>query len=81
MDRTTTNIAQSQTGFINFIIMPSFGHLETFLPKTKVFMDQIGKNKNNWDTKIPNYAEKMEEQKRQVEKNNRRISNTSDIAL
>ena len=39
MDRCTTNIASSQTGFINFIIVPSFGLVERLLPKSKVFMD------------------------------------------
>lgn len=64
MDRCTTNIAQSQIGFINFIIQPSFEIVTTFLPKTKGIMDNIARNKEQWQQSIPEYEAKMEEQKK-----------------
>ena len=63
MDRCTTNIAQSQTGFINFIIMPSFGLITRFLENTKVFLDQIEQNKQSWEQLLSQYEKKMEEEK------------------
>ena len=63
MDRTTTNIAQSQTGFISFIILPSFGLMEKLLPKSKLYIDQISINKQNWEEKVADYAKRMDEEK------------------
>ena len=50
MDRETTNIAQSQIGFINFIIKPGFDIVHMLLPQTQRLMQGIEENKKNWET-------------------------------
>ena len=45
MDRTTTNIAKSQVGFIDFIIKPAFELAHLFLPDIYRNIEAIDENK------------------------------------
>jgi hypothetical protein len=48
MDRTTVNIAKAQTGFIDFIVMPSFEILNNLFPGYTKSMENIKTNKEKW---------------------------------
>jgi 3'5'-cyclic nucleotide phosphodiesterase len=55
MDRHTTNIAQSQVGFINFLVVPMYESLEVLLPYPsfrQVIMSQLRENLNYWKTRL-----------------------------
>ena len=63
MDRTTVNIAKAQLGFIDVIIYPSFETLCQMLPPLEDLLPQIKANKDQWETLIPEYEERMEVEK------------------
>mmetsp|Transcript_105532 Transcript_105532/g.145931 ORF Transcript_105532/g.145931 Transcript_105532/m.145931 type:complete len:134 (+) Transcript_105532:238-639(+) len=54
-DRKTTNIAKGQTGFIDFIIMPSFKTAVTLLPDLSFLTDNAAKNKETWLKMVDEY--------------------------
>ena len=58
MDRTTTNIAQSQVGFIDFIQKPTFQASTLFLPEVQRCYDALEVNKASWEGLIPEYIPK-----------------------
>lgn len=37
--------------------------MEKLLPKSKLLLEQISKNKQNWEDKVEDYAKRMEEEK------------------
>lgn len=48
MDRSTTNIARAQGGFIDNLIAPAFLTLVQVIPKAQVCIDQMIANKAQW---------------------------------
>jgi hypothetical protein len=47
-DRTTSNIPQSQVGFINGLILPMFIVLEETLPMLEPMVDNVKNNRDKW---------------------------------
>ena len=66
MDRTTTNIAKSQIGFIEFIVQPSFEIMKLMLPSVEENLLQMAKNKVKWTGMIPEYEDKMAEERNRL---------------
>lgn len=56
MDRTTTNIAKAQEGFINNLIKPAFKHLSVMLPHLQLNINYMDENIDNWATLIVQYS-------------------------
>jgi len=48
-DRKTTNIPQSQPGFINFIVAPVFAAISVFLPGMTQALENVHRTKQNWE--------------------------------
>lgn len=76
MDRCTTNIAESQKGFIDFIIKPSFLLMAQFLPKAEGIMERIEVNKLEWERLSPDYQRQMEEEKQKHDAHHRSSKNS-----
>lgn len=49
-DRTTTNIAKSQPGFLNFIVIPLFTVVSEVMPSLKVLEQNARNNVKSWET-------------------------------
>lgn len=58
-DRETTNVAQSQPGFLNFIVIPLFKALAEAIPAVQDCVDSAEMNVASWST----YDESEEERK------------------
>ncbi|CAK87723.1 unnamed protein product (macronuclear) [Paramecium tetraurelia] len=54
-DRRTTNVAKSQIGFIDFMVLPYYNTLAQILPLLSDYIDQITENKKAWAEKIEHY--------------------------
>ncbi|CAD8117077.1 unnamed protein product [Paramecium sonneborni] len=54
-DRKTTNVAKSQIGFIDFMVLPYYNTLSQILPQLSEFIVQITENKKAWAEKIEYY--------------------------
>ncbi|CAD8096531.1 unnamed protein product [Paramecium primaurelia] len=54
-DRRTTNVAKSQIGFIDFMVLPYYNTLQQILPQLAEFMEQISENKRFWAEQIEHY--------------------------
>jgi hypothetical protein len=61
MDRETVNIAKAQTGYIDFIIKPSFETLVEVLPNLRVALENAELNKAGYEKLIPKYESMMEQ--------------------
>jgi len=48
MDRATTNMAKSQTGFINFLVLPLYQAFVEQFPETNICLDQLEQNLKYW---------------------------------
>ena len=59
MDRYTVNLAKSQIGFIDFVVMPTFKIASSFLPELQSYLGNLESNKEKWNSKIPEYDEKL----------------------
>ena len=59
-DRKTTNIAQSQLGFIDFIIKPAFAPVMKIFPNIAHLETCIESNKSNWKSQIDAYEEEKD---------------------
>lgn len=60
MDRTTVNIARSQIGFLDFIILPSYSAAKEVLPKLEENIQNVLKNKEEWTSRFEEYDNRME---------------------
>jgi len=68
MDRCTVNVAKSQIGFIDFIIMPSFTAVSQVLPALEdTIIKNVEQNKALWPSKNEFFENRMAEDKRLVE--------------
>ncbi|CAD8106543.1 unnamed protein product [Paramecium sonneborni] len=54
-DRRTTNVAKSQIGFIDFMVLPYYNTLQQIIPQLAEFMEQITDNKRYWAEQIEQY--------------------------
>jgi hypothetical protein len=60
-DRLTTNIARSQIGFIDGLVMPPFELIAQVLPNLGHMVDDLKANKDNWRSLFEEYDEKQKE--------------------
>jgi len=58
MDRTTTNVAKAQDGFINGLIMPAFVILQNLMPQISLNLKYMEENLEKWATKVVQYSVK-----------------------
>lgn len=63
MDRYTTNIAQSQVGFIDFIMKPSYEAACILLPALNRNKEALETNRGEWEKRILDYVPKTEMKK------------------
>ena len=56
MDRTTTNIAKAQAGFIDFFVKPAYQLLEFIMPKISLNMKFLDANKEQWKLLEESYS-------------------------
>ncbi|CAI2387800.1 unnamed protein product [Moneuplotes crassus] len=56
MDRTTTNVAKAQDGFIKNLIRPAFCILEKVLPELSLNLKYMDENVEKWATKVSQYS-------------------------
>lgn len=70
MDRTTTNIAKAQLGFIDVIVLPAFESFAKFLKILHKNIKNMKKNREKWAERVPEYQKKMEDGIKQVIINN-----------
>lgn len=63
-DRTTTNVAKSQPGFIGFVSLPLFNNLTNIMPILHEEVDRMKQNSNTWK----NYEETEEDKKVYIQK-------------
>jgi hypothetical protein len=70
MDRTTTNIAKAQLGFIDVIVMPAYETFSKFLKVLNKNIKNMKKNRENWASRVNEYQVRMEEGKKQFFDNN-----------
>ena len=59
MDRYTTNIAQSQVGFIDFIMKPSYEAACILLPALNRNKEGLETNRGEWEKRIPDYKPRV----------------------
>ena len=79
MDRYTTNIAQSQVGFIDFIMKPSFGAACILLPALTRNKEALDVNRAEWEKRIPEYIPITEEKgTRDIDSDDSSSSKTSN---
>ncbi len=60
-DRKTTNIARSQIGFIDFVVLPYFDALASLMPGMYFAVDQMKQNKEQWSVAIEECEKQREE--------------------
>jgi hypothetical protein len=60
-DRKTTNVAKSQIGFIDFVVMPYFSALAGIIPDMKFAVSELKSNKSTWSQLVDDYEKKKEE--------------------
>jgi hypothetical protein len=58
-DRFTVNVATSQIGFIDVIVMPLYEAVRAFLPQTEPMLVNMRENKVVWKDKVPLYDQKL----------------------
>lgn len=58
-DRTTTNIAKSQLGFIDFIVKPAFITVARIFPSLGHIEEACETNKLNWSALFDEYEEEL----------------------
>ncbi|CAI2387036.1 unnamed protein product [Moneuplotes crassus] len=56
MDRTTTNVAKAQDGFIKNMIRPAFCILEKVLPELSLNLKYMDENIDKWAKKVDQYS-------------------------
>lgn len=59
MDRYTVNMAKSQIGFIDIIVLPIYEVIKAFLPNMQKYIGNLETNKSLWKEKIEEYEEKL----------------------
>lgn len=59
MDRSTVNIAKAQLGFIDVIVKPAYEAFSGFLKWLSQNLRHIKKNRENWDSRVAEYHERM----------------------
>jgi|LakMenEpi03Oct11_1017367.scaffolds.fasta_scaffold06407_1 cAMP-specific phosphodiesterase 4 len=57
-DRTTTNVAKSQIGFIDALVLPAFSLIVNVLPNLNHILTDLQANKANWTTLFNEYDDK-----------------------
>mmetsp|Transcript_38736 Transcript_38736/g.101219 ORF Transcript_38736/g.101219 Transcript_38736/m.101219 type:complete len:714 (+) Transcript_38736:95-2236(+) len=59
MDRSATNIAKCQIGFIDIIVSPLFAQLREVLPPLSVAVEQLQSNKTFWGRRVEQMEKEM----------------------
>lgn len=70
MDRSITNIAKAQLGFIDVIVTPAYESFAKFLKILNKNIKNMKKNRETWAGRVSEYQVKMEEGMKQVMRNN-----------
>ncbi len=73
MDRTEVNIASSQVGFIDVIILPAFDTWSMFLPNAQVCVENAKSNQLRWKESIPQYQLRLEENRKNIEEQKKMV--------
>ena len=58
-DRSNTNIAKSQPGFVDFIVLPLFNTICEIMPENKPLVKQARENAERWKTYEESEQEKL----------------------
>lgn len=58
-DRSSTNVAKSQGGFISFVVEPLFVQVTQFMPGVSQLLENSRKNKAAWETHMETEREKL----------------------
>ena len=58
-DRKTTAVAQSQPGFVNFIVAPLFNTLVEVMPQLLPLLEQAKENAKTWTTYVETEKDKL----------------------
>jgi hypothetical protein len=61
MDRTTTNIATCQVGFIDALVLPFYKGLEAILPGLQTAVQNLESNRTFWADHVDLFAERLKE--------------------
>jgi hypothetical protein len=66
MDRTTTNIAKCQLGFIDILVFPLFDALVLMLPLAAVCLENLNSNKEFFASKVELMEEELQSGRQRV---------------
>ena len=80
-NRDTINMADSQVGFISFIIQPTFEAFVEFLPKVRRNVDQLLNNKEKWRSLIEECKEIKNEGNDLIKLYNQLDSTQKDVLI
>ena len=58
-DRETTKVAQSQPGFLGFVVLPLYRSMIEVIPQAKILVDQLEMNADEWK----NYEETVKDRR------------------
>ncbi|CAD8064106.1 unnamed protein product [Paramecium sonneborni] len=58
-NRYTTNTAEAQVGFIDYVVKPTFASILGFLPAYEPFFQNLDKNKAKWQELIEYYKQQL----------------------
>lgn len=73
MDRTTTNIAKAQDGFIKNLIKPAFVMLQKAIPKLDKNIQYMDENVENWAGRVIEYSVMTHSQLETINEKNKPI--------
>ena len=78
MDRSTTNIAKAQLGFIDVIVLPSYEAFVNFIKIANKNIKNMKKNREIWASRVDEYQKKMQEGLKQILQNREIIEEAKD---
>ena len=58
-DRSKTNVAGAQPGFINFVVLPIFNPISAILPKMTECLDALKANVSDWKSYVETDEDKQ----------------------
>ena len=65
-DRTATNLAKEQVGFIDLFVLSAYDTISHYLPDAKVLRDRAVANKEIFAGKIAEYEEKRKGKQKEI---------------
>ncbi|CAK76020.1 unnamed protein product (macronuclear) [Paramecium tetraurelia] len=58
-NRYTTNMAEAQLGFIDYVVKPTFSCVQGFLPAFEPYLENLDKNKAKWQELVGYYKQQL----------------------